>query len=109
VLIYPAFLTEGNAGEHLYRELQITQGTPPTLLLHASDDGAQAEGSLRYLGALKDHHLPAELHVFVDGGHGFGLARRDGSTVNAWLELAIRWFQNRGILPETPHTAWRDR
>jgi acetyl esterase/lipase len=55
-------------------ELNVTKETPPTFLAHATDDkGVPVENSLMFYQALKDKNVPAEMHLYPKGGHGFGL------------------------------------
>lgn len=77
-------------------ELQVTKETPPTFLLHATDDkSVPVENSLLFYQALKDNNVPAEMHVFPKGGHGFGLGIGLGS-VESWMHLCIAWL--RGLM-----------
>jgi len=74
-------------------ELQVTKQTPPTFLLHATDDRAVlVENSLRFYQALKDNGVPVEMHIFPTGGHGFGLALGKGS-LESWSDLMITWMK----------------
>ena len=74
-------------------ELQVTKQTPPTFLLHATDDRAVlVENSLRFYQALKDNGVPVQMHIFPTGGHGFGLALGKGS-LESWSDLMITWMK----------------
>jgi acetyl esterase/lipase len=74
-------------------ELQVTPQTPPTFLVHATDDKTvPVENSLLFYQALRDNKVPAELHVFPTGGHGFGLGMGRGE-VEIWPELCIQWLK----------------
>ncbi|MGI9456611.1 MAG: alpha/beta hydrolase [Aeoliella sp.] len=76
---------------------QISDETPPTFLLHATDDGAvPVANSLLYYQALVEAKVPAELHVFEQGGHGFGM-RQTGKPVDHWPALLDRWLRERGL------------
>jgi len=64
--------------ESLSNELQVTAKTPPAFLIHAGGDrGVPAENSVLFYLALRKHRVKAELHIYQQGGHGFGLAPRD--------------------------------
>ncbi|UGU18201.1 alpha/beta hydrolase [Sinomicrobium kalidii] len=74
-------------------ELQITKDTPPAFLVHSSDDGAvPVENSIRYYLALKNNGVPAEMHVYPEGGHGYGMGRSD-NTESTWPEALKKWLQ----------------
>lgn len=74
-------------------ELQITPKTPPTFILHATDDNAvPVENSLTYYQALKKNGVPAEMHIYPTGGHGFALALGKGS-LEKWPTLLFDWMK----------------
>ncbi len=74
-------------------ELQITPQTPPTFILHATDDKAvPVENSLTYYEALKKNGVPAEMHIFPSGGHGFALALGKGP-LEKWPSLLFDWMK----------------
>ena len=61
-------------------ELHVTEKTPPTFLVHATDDkSVPVENSLMFYHELKKKGVSAEMHIFPEGGHGFGLAVGKGS------------------------------
>jgi len=73
-------------------ELQVTAKTPPSFLVHAGDDGAvPAENSIRYYQACIKNKVPAELHLYPAGGHGFGMNNK--TTNDQWLERLRNWLQ----------------
>jgi hypothetical protein len=79
-------------------ELQVKTDTPPAILIHASNDMAViAENSIMYYKALLEKNIPVALHIWEDGGHGFGLYREKGS-VKSWSNTVQHWFFQRGIL-----------
>jgi len=73
LLIYPAYLVIGPDHSKLAPELKVTKDTPRTFLVQTQDDGVKVECSLFYYLALKNAKVPAELHVYPSGGHGYGL------------------------------------
>ncbi len=72
-------------------ELQVTGQTPPTFLVHASDDNAvPAQNSIVFYQALLQSKIPAELHIYQQGGHGFGLNNK--TTQDQWFERCLNWM-----------------
>ena len=80
-------------------QLHVTPETPPSFLVHAWDDPAvPIENSLGYLAALRAARVPAEAHLFEEGGHGFGIYLARGKPAAAWPELFLRWAARRNFL-----------
>ncbi|RDV14818.1 alpha/beta hydrolase [Pontibacter diazotrophicus] len=74
-------------------EKEVTAQTPPTFLVHASDDKAvPVKNSIVFYEALLQHEVPAELHIYQNGGHGFGL--NNSTTSDAWFERALNWMKS---------------
>ncbi|RYZ62877.1 MAG: alpha/beta hydrolase [Chitinophagaceae bacterium] len=74
-------------------ELQVTKETPPTFLIHATDDkGVPVENSLLFYQALKDKGVPAEMHIYPTGGHGFGLGLGKGY-LETWTDRLVDWLR----------------
>ena len=66
-------------------EKQVTADTPPTILIHSTDDkGVPVANSIAFYEALISYDVKAELHIFNSGGHGYGLGRQDGTSHNHW-------------------------
>lgn len=79
-------------------ELQVTKGTPPTFIVHAIDDTTvPIANSEQLLKALQDKNVPAELHKFDVGGHGFGMRTR-GIPVDSWPDLLKSWLQTNKLI-----------
>jgi acetyl esterase/lipase len=78
-------------------ELQVDDKTPPAFLVHASDDEAvKSENSIVFYQALLRHKIPAELHIYQAGGHGFGLINK--TTEDRWFDICINWMRGSGWL-----------
>lgn len=76
-------------------ELQVSPQTPPTLLIHASDDdGVKPENSILFYQALLRNNVPAEMHIFQKGGHGFGMINK--TTNQRWMDWVKSWFEING-------------
>ena len=73
-------------------ELQITPQTPPTFLVHAGDDGAvPVENSIRFYQNCIKNKVPAEMHLYPKGGHGFGMNNK--TTEDKWMERLATWLK----------------
>lgn len=84
--------------KHFSNELYITDKTPPTFMVHSIDDGAvPVENSIEYALALKKNEIPCELHIYEQGGHGYGLGKY-GGTVSTWSEASGKWLKTRGLV-----------
>jgi acetyl esterase/lipase len=80
--------------ENYSNELQVTDDTPPTFLIHAGDDkGVPVNNSLVFYQALVDNDIPAEMHIYPTGGHGFSLAINKGHLAN-WTDACIEWIKS---------------
>ncbi|WP_338407113.1 alpha/beta hydrolase [uncultured Flavobacterium sp.] len=74
-------------------ELCVNSNMSPAFIVHATDDkSVPVENSLNYYQALKRHNVPAELHIFEKGGHGFGLGVKD--TSQYWTEICENWLRS---------------
>lgn len=96
VLVYPAYLV-GKDTHQLAPELKVTANTPRTFLVQTEDDHIPVEGSLFYYLALKHAKVPAEMHIYPSGGHGYGL-RPSANTVSTWPQRAAQWMRTLGVL-----------
>jgi acetyl esterase/lipase len=75
----------------------ITPASPPCFLCAAEDDATvPVENSLLLHAALRAAKVPAELHLFAEGGHGFGLRGVTGKPAAVWPELFVAWAKSRG-------------
>lgn len=98
VLVYPAYLALAEQNFTLNPEvLPITQ-TPPTFIVQTEDDPVHVENAVVYFLALKNSKVAAELHVYAQGGHGYGL-RRTALPVTAWPQALETWLHTIKVLP----------
>ena len=73
-------------------ELLVNEQTPPAFLVHAIDDGGVKKGnSVQYYEALQRNKVPAEIHLYPQGGHGFGMNNK--TTADSWMERLKSWFK----------------
>jgi acetyl esterase/lipase len=96
IIIYPGYLVQ-KQGPDVSAELTVTSNTPPTFLVQTEDDPVHVENTIYYYLALKNAKVPAEMHVFATGGHGYGL-RDSGKAVTSWPKLAGEWMHGLGVL-----------
>lgn len=98
VIIYPGYLAPDikDTGK-ISPELKVTANTPPTFLVQAEDDPVHVENSVFYFLALKNAKVPAEMHLYASGGHGYGL-RPTAMPITGWPSLAEKWFHTIGVL-----------
>lgn len=77
--------------DYYSNEKQVTAATPPTFLLHATDDKVvQVGNSISYYQSLIRYGVKAESHIYFAGGHGFGL--HNSKTPDQWWERCISWM-----------------
>jgi acetyl esterase/lipase len=79
---------------------QVQKDTPKTFIVHATDDKTvPVENSLNYYLALKQNQVPVEMHIYENGGHGFGLGVQ--GTNNNWPLACEKWLTANGFIPVT--------
>jgi len=78
-------------------EKQVTAKTPPCFLMHTWEDAVSAENSVEFYLALKKAKVPAELHVYEKGKHGYGLGLKD-PVLKSWPGRLTDWLRVRGML-----------
>jgi acetyl esterase/lipase len=96
LLIYPAYLSEKDGSLDLSASLEPPVDAPPTFLVQAEDDPVHVENAIAYFEALKKQRIPAEMHLYANGGHGYGL-RPGRLPVTSWDDDAARWMQTIGV------------
>lgn len=76
-------------------ELQVTSQTPPTFLVHATDDDVvPVMNSISFYEALLRYKVPSEMHIYKAGGHGFGM--HNPSTDDEWMQECKNWMGSKG-------------
>ncbi len=99
ILIYPWQLLDVKTGE-LLDPIQITEQSTPAFIVHTHDDASSSVGAAKLYIALKQHKVPAELHVYQNGGHGYGVRDRPNSVISSWPARATDWLKIRGLLDQ---------
>ncbi len=85
------------AREYYSNEKQVTAQTPPTFLVHAADDERiLVQHSLLFHEALLRMKVKTELHIFQDGGHGFGL--QNPNSKSKWFDWCRNWLVENGFV-----------
>jgi acetyl esterase/lipase len=102
VIVYPGYLAIAEQNFAANADIHPTEQTPPSFIVQAEDDPVHVENSTVYFLALKNAKVPAELHIFAQGGHGFGL-RRTELPVTGWPQLVETWLGTIQILPHVAH------
>jgi len=96
--IYPGHLVSADGS--LNPNVPVSANTPPTFLVQAEDDAVDGvDQSLVYYAALAKAHLPAEIHLYANGGHAFGL-RRTALPITGWPRLAEAWLRTIGMVQD---------
>lgn len=83
--------------QYFSNELQVNAQTPPTFLVHANDDASvPVVNTLMYNEALAKNKVPASVHIYPHGGHGFGLNNK--TTSDDWFERLTEWLKDSKLL-----------
>jgi acetyl esterase/lipase len=98
VVMYPGYLAMTDQNFAANPDVHPTSDTPPTFLLQAEDDNtAHVENVVVYFMELKNANVPAELHIYAQGGHGFGIRPRN-LPVMGWPKLVETWLHTIKML-----------
>jgi len=96
VIIYPGYLALADFAAN--PDIVVTDQAPPSFIVQAEDDGVHVENAVVYFLALKKAKVPAELHIYAQGGHGYGL-RRTALPVTTWPASVETWLHTIQVLP----------
>jgi acetyl esterase/lipase len=102
VIVYPGYLALAEKDFSPNPDIEVTDQTPPSFIVQAENDPVHVENAVVYFMALKKAKVPAELHIYADGGHGYGL-RRTALPVTAWPRLLDQWLHTIQIVPDSAH------
>ena len=97
VIVYPGYLALAEKNFAANPDIPVTAQTPPSFILQAEDDPVHVENAVVYFTALKNAKVPAELHIYAAGGHGYGL-RRTEEPVTTWPASVITWMHTIHML-----------
>jgi acetyl esterase/lipase len=98
VIVYPGYLALAEQNFAPNPDIVVTGKTPPSFIVQAEDDPVHVENAIVYFVALKNAKVPAEMHIYAQGGHGYGL-RRTALPVTAWPQSVETWLHTVQILP----------
>ncbi|WP_068134569.1 alpha/beta hydrolase [Roseimaritima ulvae] len=94
--IYPAYLLNKET-QQLETSIKVDKDFPPAFIAITYDDAERAVGAAQLLIAMKSVNVPCELHVYRNGGHGYGM-RPTGNAVAQWPKLCQDWMLASGLL-----------
>jgi acetyl esterase/lipase len=96
--IYPAYLGDENKPGPLSPLVRVTKETPPTFIAVTQDDKLRGLNAASFYIELQKAKVPAELHIYTQGGHGYGL-RPSEHPVSRWPERCADWLRAMKIIP----------
>jgi acetyl esterase/lipase/lysophospholipase L1-like esterase len=105
VTVYPGYLALAEQDFAPNADIHVSDKTPPSFIVQAEDDPVHVENATVYFLALKNAKIPAELHIYAEGGHGYGL-RRTALPVTAWPKLVETWLGTIQVLPPSTPSAF---
>jgi acetyl esterase/lipase len=97
VIVYPGYLAIAEQNFAANADIHPTEEAPPSFIVQAEDDPVHVENATVYFLALKNAKVPAEMHLYAQGGHGYGL-RRTELPVTGWPPLVEAWLHTIQIL-----------
>ena len=77
-------------------ETRVTGKTPPAIIIQSTDDNLSVQNSLLFYEALVRNKVPAEMHLYQGGGHGYGMINK--TTKDRWMERCVNWMEANGWL-----------
>jgi acetyl esterase/lipase len=99
VMLYSGYFKLADKDE-LSPTVRVTPAAPPLFFVHASDDPiSTVDHSVTMFLAMRRAGVPAEMHVYATGGHGFGV-RKVPHPCASWTDRCVDWLRARGIIPQ---------
>ncbi len=92
LLIYP-WNCYDSISEGLVDGISVPDDCPPTFLVHTDDDRSSSLGAVLFYSDLKKLGIPSELHIYGNGGHGYGTRPVEGSEISSWTGHAAHWLK----------------
>lgn len=104
-LLGPERSDDDELARFLSTDQRVSKKTPPTFLFHTDEDKAvRPENSIRFYLGLKEHGIPAELHLFQNGPHGVGLFEGD-PILGTWSNHLEDWLRSNGFFSDKAERA----
>jgi acetyl esterase/lipase len=100
VIVYPGYLALAEKNFAPNTDIHVTDQTPPSFIVQAEDDPVHVENAVVYFLALKNAKVPAELHIYAEGGHGYGL-RHTALPVTTWPLSVETWLRTLHVLSDS--------
>lgn len=97
MLVYPWRCLDAMTNK-LIAPIKVTKDAGPAFIVHTHDDGSTAIGAAKIYIALKEKSVPAELHIYQNGGHGYGIRPRKNSVISTWPDRATEWMRIRKLI-----------
>ena len=94
MLVYPWRIYDDKS-KGLIQPIKVDSTTPSSFIVHTHDDASTSLGAVFYYAALKQNGVSAELHVYENGGHGYGTRPRPNSNIGTWKDRATDWLARR--------------
>ena len=91
VLVYPWNIYDPKQ-HRLVEGVSVNDDSPPVFLVHTHDDRSSSAGAALYYAELRRRQIPAALHIYGNGGHGYGLRPVAGSRISTWPKHAAHWL-----------------
>lgn len=98
VMIYGGGFLDPQDPAKLKVSFTVPNDAPPMFVACAHDDGQNPIASTLFYLEYKKHNIPCELHLFTQGGHGFGM-RDNKQPINQWPQRCAEWMESMGWLP----------
>ncbi len=105
IIMYPGYLAAVSSDGAVKKDFSVapevtpSPETPPTFLFQTEDDYARVENSLSYYQALKNAKVPAEMHIYPQGGHGYGSRGKAVPVAGIWPNLVWKWLEGLKVPP----------
>jgi len=81
-------------GDYLTTSNRVDKNTPPTFIIYSTDDDVvMVENGIEFYNALHKNNVPATIHIYDHGGHGYGMATKD-PVVGTWPKLSVDWIRS---------------